>query len=69
MKEGFSTCNDAIVVPSFQHGLLMQLMVTTAKADRALPVKTSILYREDAMPHLLGSETELFLSSLSELPH
>lgn len=47
----------------------MQLMVTTAKADRALPVKTSILYREDAMPHLLGSETELFLSSLSELPH
>lgn len=69
MKERSSTCNDAIVVLSFQHSLLMLLMVTTAKADRALLVKTTILCREDTVPHLLGSEPEVFLSSLSELPH
>jgi len=55
-------------VPVFKYGLLMQLMVMTAKADKTplgSPVEPTVSGRKDSTPHLLDSETTTFLPSLS----
>ena len=68
MKEEFWTCTNATVVPVFKYGLLMQLMVMTAKADKTplgSPVEPTVSGRKDSTPHLLDSETTTFLPSLS----